>query len=89
MGRFTLAALIVIVLLVGVTYVALERDGVIEVITLDTSGEPRVTRIWYVQQDGALFLEAGHPENPWVQDLKHQDTVELKGSNLDGRYLYL
>ena len=76
-----------VITLVAITWVALESEGVVVVHTQDADGQPRSTHVWYV---GAreIFLEAGHPDNPWVRDLQHSDTVRLSGEGLDGLYTF-
>ncbi|TDI92483.1 MAG: hypothetical protein E2O75_03195 [Chloroflexi bacterium] len=71
------------------TYVALELT---EVATVETASsdrsEPRQTRVWYVQHGDALYLEAGHPDNPWVRDLEHMRRLALSGEDIGGEYLF-
>ena len=57
-------------------------------ITTDAKNKRSTTRIWIVEEAGQLYLEAGHPDNPWVLDLKGADQLELKGGGLDGRYSF-
>ncbi len=75
---------------VVVTYIALESGGVITVYTVEhPSGKTRDTHIWYIKDEyGRLLLEAGSPENPWVQDLEHMESLRLEGEGLDGEYLF-
>ena len=82
------ALLFTLLLLVGTTWLVLELDGVVEVTTFSKAGEARVTHIWFVEDDGDMLLEAGNPQNPWVQDLAHLDELVLTGANLDGRYRF-
>ena len=83
-----LVAGVLLLVFLAVTYVALESSGVVVVHTVDfTSGETRKTRVWFVEDDG-LHLEAGHPENPWVNDLAAMEVVALTGENLDGEYRF-
>lgn len=71
------------------TYVALELTEVatVETASSDRSG-PRQTRVWYVQHGDALYLEAGHPDNPWVRDLEHMRRLTLSGEDIGGEYLF-
>ena len=86
---------LVVLLLVGLslcigiaTYAALELGGVVTIETLDQlNSKVRLTRIWFVKEDGQLILEAGSPHNPWVQDIETQSTIKLVGEDLDGEYL--
>ena len=70
-----------------ITYIALEAGGVTTVTTVNRAdNSARQTHIWFVEWDGAIFLEAGHPQNPWVQDLQHASMLTLSGAGLDGKY---
>lgn len=81
-------AIVTMLLMFGlVTYLALELGDVLTVATTNhNTGEPRKTHIWFVQEDGQVFLEAGNPSNPWVQDIQTQPTVELTGDAITGQY---
>ena len=85
-----LLAAILVSLLVGIlatTYAALELGDVVVVETLAViEDEPRYTRVWYVQDGNKLLLEAGNPENAWVEDLASLNEIRLLGGGLDGRY---
>lgn len=79
----------------GVTLFALESGSVVTVKTSIPEGAPgsdvggeRTTRIWFVQENGQLFLEAGHPDNPWVGDLRGMSSLQLVGQGLDGEYTF-
>ena len=77
------------VTLAAITYIALESGGVTSVWTNRHDGDgDRETHIWFVQIDNKLFLEAGHPENPWVRDLEPGSTLTLVGGNIDGTYAF-
>ena len=86
--RILLALTSVPLLVIGVTYAALEADSVITVITNSEDNQPRTTRIWFAAEDGQLYLEAGNPANPWVQDLSRTDSLHLTGSDIDGHYTF-
>jgi len=80
---------IVLVGIAVVTYVALEVGDVAIVETPRLEGlEARRTHIWFVQEAGGIFLEAGRPDNPWVKDLNHTSTIILRGSKIDGTYSF-
>ena len=87
------AGLVVAALLFGVaglTLVALESGGVVTVYTADDdTGMVRTTRIWFVKDSASLYLEAGHPDNPWVSDLSEAEQIRLEGQGLDGSYTFL
>ena len=74
---------------IAATYLALESGGVVSVETLRSpGGETRSTHVWYIEHDGRILLEAGHPDNPWVQDLTHSAILKLRGAGIDGHYSY-
>jgi hypothetical protein len=60
-----------------VTWVALERDGVAVLGTRAADGSVRETRVWAVEQDGALWVEAATPERPWYRDVLREPAVTL------------
>ena len=72
----------------GFTLLALESGGVVTVYTaVDDTNIVRRTRVWFVQDDAhGLYLEAGHPDNPWVRDLGSARQIQLSGQGLDGSY---
>ena len=73
----------------GVTYVALESGDVLEVETSsENQSSPRMTHIWFVHTNEGIFLEAGNPQNPWVQDLTQNKTIRLVGDGIDGEYSF-
>ena len=78
-----------ILILLITTYLALEQSDVLVVESFDRSAQnARYTHIWFVVEEGHIYLEAGHPENPWVQDLAKADTIGIQGANLDGWYAF-
>ena len=89
-GMALVAALIVlIVCFAGLTLLALESGGVVTVRTTDAdSGLVRTPRIWFVEHADNLYLEAGHPNNPWVRDLARVQQLRLDGQGLDGDYSF-
>ncbi len=83
------AVVIVVVAIIGTTYLALELGQVAIVETMKPDGKgPRYTHVWYVQDGESLYLEAGHPDNPWVRDLEHSKTLKLAGEGIDGEYIF-
>ena len=76
--------------LTALTYFALESGDVVIASTKPSPfSEVRETHIWFVQIEGALFLEAGSPENPWVSDLSSNSSLHLTNHDLDGQYLFV
>lgn len=71
-----------------ITGVALELGGVVSVDTYSKIDTPRRTHVWFVQAKGQLYLEAGNPANPWVQELPNRNSLTLTGAELDGDYAY-
>jgi hypothetical protein len=66
--RGLVAALTLLLALAAFTFWALESSGVAVVSTRTPDGGERDTHVWFVEQDGELWLEAGTPENPWYKD---------------------
>lgn len=58
---------------VGITWFALERSDVVQLVTTKHDGPGlRTTRAWFIgdtQQSEQVLLEAGTPQNPWVLDI--------------------
>ena len=77
-----------ILVIVVITAVALEISGVVTVHTETPAGAHRTTHVWFVEDDGVLYLEAGSPTNPWVVDLIDKQTLRLSGQGLDGTYRF-
>jgi hypothetical protein len=83
-----IAVAVLAVGLAATTYLALELGQVAIAQTTKLDGEPRHTHVWYVEERGALYLEAGHPDNPWVRELEHMQTLTLAGEGIGGEYLF-
>ena len=74
---------------VATTYIALESDGVVVVETYNAGTSIlRRTHVWYVPEQGKLLLEAGNPQNSWVQDLENRNVAHIYGEGLDGEYRF-
>ncbi len=89
MKRLASAAFSILLVGVVITAVALEISGVVTVHTETAAGANRTTHVWFVEEDGTLYLEAGNPQNPWVVDLIDADELRLSGQDLDGRYRFM
>lgn len=74
------------VVLIAVTLFALEAGDVVTVQTTIGSSSIRETRIWFVQTNSGVVLEAKSPHEPWAMDLARNPSVGLQGSDLDGEY---
>ena len=70
----------------ALTLWALESGEVAVVTTVDESGAPRATRVWFVEREGALWLEAGTPENPWFVDVGRDPSLTLRTERFEGRF---
>ena len=78
----TLAAALAVV--IGVTlilavsvWLASESGEVIVLRTYDQAGGPHDTRIWVVEDGGALWVRAGRPANAWYRRLLATPTVDV------------
>src|SRR5437868_5848550 len=49
----------------AITAVALEGRAVAVLHTRAANGEERRTRVWYVEQDGAIWIESATPDRPF------------------------
>ena len=79
-----------LIVVMGITYLALESGDVLIAETNSPAlDEVRQTHIWFVQRGANVYLEAGHPENPWVQDLEAGSNLILMSEGLDGEYDYV
>ncbi|NOX51556.1 MAG: hypothetical protein GXP16_13640 [Gammaproteobacteria bacterium] len=86
--RFLQTSVIFLVVILGVTVVALESSGVVQVETKTKENNHRQTHVWFVQTSEGISLEAGNPSNPWVQDLEEAQVLRLSGETLDGLYRF-
>jgi hypothetical protein len=62
-----------------VTWTALEGGGGVAVLETKSpyGTEPRVTRVWFAEDDGALWLEAPNPHRAWLKDVELDPVVSL------------
>jgi hypothetical protein len=73
---------------VAITWAALEAGGgVAVVVTRAEDGSPRSTHVWYVEEEGEFWLEAGTPENAWYQDVLRDPVLGFHAEARVGRYL--
>lgn len=84
-------AVLVATLLFGlITLVALEAGDMAVLRTQQADGSERRTRVWFAEDDGALWIEAATDSRPFYLDLQRQPlvTVEVRrGSFLQGSTL--
>ncbi len=76
-----------VVLLAGFTWWALESGGVAIVETRDPAGGVRSTHVWYVEEEGELWLEAGTPENAWFRDVQADPAVTFRSERAEGAFV--
>lgn len=77
----------VVVTLAAITWVALELGGGVAVVeTRAADGSTRSTHVWFVEDGGQLWLEAGTPENAWYQDVLRDPAVSFHAAGRAGRY---
>lgn len=76
-----------VVAFAGTTWWALESGGVAIIETTTSEGTVRRTHVWYVEPQGALWLEAGTPENGWFQDVRAEPTLTFSADRRSGRYV--
>ncbi len=84
------AALIVVATLVvafgATTWWALESGGVAVIETRTPEGSVRSTHVWYAEPSEELWLEAGTPENAWLQDVQQHPVLTFRANGLSARY---
>ena len=61
----------------GVVQVASERVEVVEMHTIDHQGEPMVTRLWIVDDDGQQYLRSGNGTSLWFQRIQINPNFEV------------
>lgn len=85
--RAALAFLALALGFVALTGIALESGGVAIVETRAPDGTTRATHVWFVEHHGALWLEAGAPENGWFQDVQRDPRLRVRvhGAARDAR----
>jgi hypothetical protein len=79
MWKGLFAALLGIVTALGLfTWWALESSGVVVITTQAEDGAARETHVWFVENRGELWLEAGTPEHPWYVDVLRNPKLRLR-----------
>ncbi len=69
---------VVLLLLGGITLLALEGQEVVVIRTTAAEGTARLTRVWVAPQGDELWLEAATPERPWYRDVLVSPRVALR-----------
>jgi hypothetical protein len=86
MRRAMAALAALLVALAGITFLALESGGVAVVETHGAHGDTRSTHVWYVDDDGERWLEAGTPDNGWFVDVRVDPSLTLSTAEGSARY---
>lgn len=61
----------------GVVQAASERVEVVEMHTLDDQGEPMITRLWVVDDEGQQYLRSGNGSSLWFERIQDNGSFEL------------
>jgi hypothetical protein len=72
--------------LAALTWWALESGGVAVVETRRPDGGARTTHVWFVEDEGGPWLEAGAPENAWFTDVQREPLLRFSAEGISGRY---
>ncbi len=83
----TSAVLAVVVLLAAITFVALESGDVAVLETRRSDGTLRDTHVWFIEEDGVLWLEAGSPENGWYVDVRSDPRLVFRAEGREGEFV--
>ncbi len=76
-----------VVAFAGITWAALETGGGVAIVeTRAPDGSTRRTHVWFAEDGGGLWLEAGTPENAWYQDVLRDPAVNFHTARRAGRY---
>jgi hypothetical protein len=71
---------------VVITGWALESGGVAVLETRQSDGTARQTHVWFVVQNGELWIEAGTPDNSWFRDVQRDPTLLFESDDLSGSF---
>ena len=85
-GKIALCAALSLAVFAATAWWALEAGGVAVVSTARADGSLRETHVWYAELDGALWVEAGTPENPWYRDVQRTPTLRFTAEERSGHY---
>jgi hypothetical protein len=84
--RIAIIAFRFLVILVIITVVALEGSEVVVLHTALDTTEPRATRVWIADHDGAAWIESASPEREFYRDIIANPNIELTRSGERLRY---
>ena len=83
--RIVGAAVLLVVLLVGLQIIASESGEVVVLHTFSGT-EEHTTRVWIVDDQGVSWLRAGQPEAGWYQRILEEPDIEVERG--DDLYAY-
>lgn len=79
---WTVCTLFVLAALFGLTqYAASERVEVVDLHTVDESGEPQVTRLWVVDDEGYQYLRVGADGSGWFSRVQANGEIKVTRSD--------
>lgn len=70
----------------GIVQVASERVEVVEMQTFDEQGEPMITRLWIVDDEGQQYLRSGNGTSLWFERI--QENVNFEVTRNDETQVY-
>ncbi len=66
-----------VILLLGVERLAAERVEVVELHTVDETGESVITRLWIVDDEGYQYLRVGADGSGWFSRLEANEQIQV------------
>jgi len=79
--------LMIAVFFIMLTWWALESGGVAILESQTSDDTVRSTHVWYAEANGALWVEAGTPQNAWFLDVQADPEIFLYTSEGSGEYI--
>ena len=70
----------------GVVQIASERVEVVQLHTLDDQGEPMITRLWIVDDDGQQYLRSGNGSSLWFRRIQENPSFEVTRNGITQTY---
>lgn len=80
------ALLLLVVTLAGAERIAAERIEVVELHTVDSTGEEVTTRLWVVDDEGFQYLRVGSDGSGWFDRLRSNDNFEVTRDGIRAEY---
>ena len=75
------------ILLVAVSWWALESSDVVPIETRGAGGKTRSTHVWWVESDQQIWLEAGSPSNGWFVGVGENPRVGISWNDEPREYV--